>query len=128
MKKFCLILFSAVFALISNQSIAQSTTEIMDAKINWSSSGASNHGILKVYLTDSQDLQTVTVKIGSVSDSSDLYNQQYNINSLPAGSSLNNNVVTIDLGSFSSHPDYFIATKISLSGNEEREIQIHSSN
>lgn len=92
------------------------------------SSGGNYHGILKLYLTDSQYIQTISIKIGTVSDSTDLYNQQFNINSLPAGSSISGNTVSIDIGNFSNHPDYFVSAKIILTNNEESEIQIHSSN
>lgn len=127
-KKIFYILFSAVFALISHQSVAQIIdTQIMDAKISFYNSGGSYHGSLKVYLTSSQDLQSLEIKIGSQNDQSDLVNQNINFNSLPSGSSLEENVATIDLGIIANVSDYFVKAKVNLADNTNRVIEFHYS-
>ena len=113
-----------LFALCKTSGAQTSSVAIMDALLKLSSTT----DVLKIYLTDSQGINSATIKIGSVSDSTDILSATYNINSLPAGSSFNNNVLIINLGSLSSSTDYFVDAKISLTNNEEREIQIHSSN
>lgn len=129
MKKFLLTSFLLIQFTCFFSEAQTSITQLMDCKVKWITTGGGNYiGVLKIYLTNSQDLQGAEIKIGSVSGGTDLYNQQYSINSLPSGCSLQNDVLTIDLGLFSYHANYFVDAKISLFNNEEREILIHSSN
>ena len=107
---------------------------IMDAHVAWASGGGGIYnGTLTAYLTDSTNVSGVQVNMGSQPDSSDLYTVSYTgaTNGNFVGNSyvaMSNNNLTLNLGSFTYHSNYYVDIKVYLQGNAYKEIQIHSSN
>jgi hypothetical protein len=116
-----------------NSAYAQ-TPAIMDANVAWTNSGGGSYnGALTVYMTDSTNVSGVQLTMGSQPDSSDIYsvsytgatNGNFGNNSNVA---MTNNNLSVNLGSFSYHSDYYVDIKVLLQGSSYKEIQIHSSN
>ena len=109
------------------------TPMIMDASVAWSSGGGGSYnGTLTTNLTDSTNVSGVQVTIGSQPGSSNIDSVSYtgatNGNFGNSNVSMASNNLTVHLGAFSYHSDYYIDIKVLLQDNTYKEIQIHSSN
>ena len=131
MKPFTLLLIVlCCFTELSN--VSAQTPAIMDANVQWVHS-VNYTGTLTVYLTYSTNVSGVQVAMGTHPDSSDLYSQTYNGATNGnfgnnANVTMQSNNLSVNLGSFSYHSDYYLDIKVLLAGNAYKEIQIHSSN
>jgi hypothetical protein len=133
MKRSYALTLLLLFCFLKWNSISAQIPAIMDANVAWTSGGGSYNGTLTVYLTDSTNVSGVQVTMGSQPDSSNIYSVNYNgaINGNFGNNSniaMVNNNLSVNLGSFSYHSDYYIDIKVLLQSNAYKEIQIHSSN
>jgi len=132
MKQFLqLSLFVILLGL--TETLCAQTPMIMDASVAWSTGGGGSYnGTLTTYLTDSTNVSGVQVRIGSQPNSANLDSVSYtgatNGNFGNSNVSMASNNLTVHLGAFSYHSDYYIDIKVLLQGNTYKEIQIHSSN
>jgi len=132
MKKNILFLTSIILLFLCESSQAQ-TTSIMDAEVNWNDNGGIYTGTLIVYMTDSTNVSGVHIMIGSQPSDSDLYNITYtgavNGNFGSSGNvGIQNNNLSVNLGTFSYHGNYYLDIKVLVSGSANKEIEIHSTN
>ena len=103
--------------------------KIMDAAITFSGSGTYT-GTLKVFLTDISGLSGLQIDMGSTADTFDLYSTTYTIsnNSFGNGGTVIDNVLTIGIGSFSFHANYYTRIRVMLANGQFNEIVIHTTN
>ncbi len=133
MKHYYVLTLLLLCCFLNWNSANAQTPAIMDANVKWTSSEAGYLGNLTVYLTDSTNVSGVQLTMGSQPDSSDIYSISYTgaTNGNFGGNSnvsMTSDNLSVNLGSFSYHSDYYIDIRVLLQGNAFKEIQIHSSN
>jgi hypothetical protein len=128
---FILLLFCCFFKW---NNVSAQAPAIMDANVSWTSSGGGSYdGLLIIYLTDSTGVSGVQVRMGSQPGSANLDSVLYtgatngNFGSNTSISTSQNNI-SVALGNFSYHSDYYVDVEVLLQGGTYKEIQIHSSN
>lgn len=108
-------------------SVAQVSSKIMDASIQWAGSA----GTLNVFLTDIDGLTGLQIDMGETADSFGVYNTTYTIsgNTFGNGGTVSStNVLSVPIGNHATNSDYYARIRVLLSNSSYNEIEIHTEN
>ena len=127
MKKIVSYIFLPLFFLIlSLVAHSQVSPKIVDAIITWNNTDSLTNADLAIYVTDTVSVTGIEIQIDSILDGNGIYNQQFDLSALPAGSKVDEGTIILDLGELLPAADYYSWIKLILGGEIAEELKIHT--